>query len=220
MAKRKMLIIIGVIVLLPAIGVGWWLVSPLFLSTTVDETLPAAVVSQASSDQPTAPSTSQASAEQPTAPSTPQASAEQSTSSSTPQASAEQSTAASTPQASSEQSAEAVVMKRGALQDADDFHQGSGQAVFYKTADGSTVLRLEDINVTNGPDLYVYLSPHPAPATSEEVQAEGYANLGKLRGNIGNLNYPIPADVDVSKQQSVVIYCLAFHVVFSIAPLQ
>jgi hypothetical protein len=40
-----------------------------------------------------------------------------------------------------------------------------------------------------------------------------------LKGNIGSQNYEIPADVDVSQYQSVVIYCMPFHVVFSTATL-
>ena len=44
-------------------------------------------------------------------------------------------------------------------------------------------------------------------------------DLGKLKGNIGNQNYAIPEDVDVSIQMTVVIYCVPFHVFFSIAAL-
>jgi hypothetical protein len=34
----------------------------------------------------------------------------------------------------------------------------SGMAILGKTADGSVVLRLQHLQATNGPDLYVYLS--------------------------------------------------------------
>ena len=40
------------------------------------------------------------------------------------------------------------------------------------------------------------------------------------KGNKGNQNYPIPDDVDVDSQMSVVIYCVPFSVVFSVATLQ
>jgi hypothetical protein len=43
--------------------------------------------------------------------------------------------------------------------------------------------------------------------------------LGPLKGNIGNQNYAIPEDVDLSQFSSVVIYCKPFHVVFSYATL-
>ena len=37
---------------------------------------------------------------------------------------------------------------------------------------------------------------------------------------MGSQNYPIPAGVDVAGLRSVVIYCLPFQVVFSVAVLK
>ena len=113
-----------------------------------------------------------------------------------------------------------VGLKRGEFTDADRFHQGSGQATIYQLPDGSHVLRLENLDVTNGPDLRVILSPSPNPQSSAEVKGQGYVELDKLKGNRGNQNYPIPAGFDVDPIQSVVIYCKPFRVIFSIASLQ
>ena len=52
------------------------------------------------------------------------------------------------------------------------------------------------------------------------MKSFGYVNIGKLKGNKGNQNYPIPDEVDVSIQGSVVIYCVPFHVIFSVASLR
>ena len=114
--------------------------------------------------------------------------------------------------------AQAVAM--GSFKDADAFHRGSGTATIYRTPDGNHLLRLENLEVTNGPALHVVLSPHPAPERSEQVKQEGYVDLGDLKGNRGNQNYPIPAGVDVSIHKSVVIYCYPFAVVFSVATLE
>ncbi len=113
-----------------------------------------------------------------------------------------------------------VGLKQGEFTDADRFHQGSGQATIYRLPDGSHVLRLENLDVTNGPDLRVILSPSPNPESSADVKAQGYVELDKLKGNRGNQNYPIPAGFDVGPIQSVVIYCKPFKVIFSIASLQ
>ena len=113
---------------------------------------------------------------------------------------------------------QAVAM--GSFKDADAFHRGSGTATIYRTPDGSEVLRLEDLNVTNGPALHVVLSTHPDPERSEQVKQEGYVDLGDLKGNRGNQNYPIPAGVDTSIHKSVVVYCYPFAVVFSVATLE
>jgi len=80
-------------------------------------------------------------------------------------------------------------------------------------------LRFENFQVTNGPDLYVYLAVHPEPRSRQDV-APGYVSLGKLKGNIGAQNYEIPAGTDLAKYRSVVIYCQPFHVVFATATLQ
>ena len=113
---------------------------------------------------------------------------------------------------------QAVAM--GSFKDADAFHRGSGTATIYRTPDGSEVLRLENLDVTNGPALHVVLSTHPDPERSEQVKQEGYVDLGDLKGNRGNQNYPIPAGVDTSIHKSVVIYCYPFAVVFSVATLE
>lgn len=114
----------------------------------------------------------------------------------------------------------AVKLKAGEFRDADRVHKGSGQAALYQGPDGAHLLRLENLNVTNGPDLHVILSPHPDPKSQGDIKGPGYVDLGKLKGNQGNQNYEIPDDVDIGAQQSVVVYCKPFHVIFSVASLQ
>lgn len=108
-------------------------------------------------------------------------------------------------------------LARGSFTDADSFHKGSGLARVVRDGSGRA-LRLEDFRVTNGPDLYVYLAAHAQPRSREDVD-QGFVNLGRLKGNIGAQTYEIPADVDLARYRSVVIYCLRFHVIFSTATL-
>jgi len=56
---------------------------------------------------------------------------------------------------------------------------------------GGNVLRLGDLVVTNGPDLYVYLST--------DKSASDFVNLGRLKANIGNQHYQIPEGKDMNK---------------------
>ena len=112
-----------------------------------------------------------------------------------------------------------MALKDGEFKDADSFHRGSGQATIFSTPDGGYLLRLEELSVTNGPALHVFLSPHEDPGNPGEVKTPGYVDLGKLKGNKGNQNYPIPADLDIATINSVVIYCKPFSVVFSVATL-
>ncbi|NOJ30480.1 MAG: hypothetical protein DA328_09975, partial [Nitrososphaeraceae archaeon] len=70
----------------------------------------------------------------------------------------------------------------GTLIDAGDgFHMASGNVQILKIIDGSQVLRFENLDVTNGPDLYVYLAT--------DTDAKDFVSLGKLKGNMGNQNY-------------------------------
>ena len=114
--------------------------------------------------------------------------------------------------------AQPEAIARGELQDGDSSHKGSGRVTLYRLPGGAHLLRLEGINVTNGPALHVLLAEAARPANRAEVH-QGYLDLGGLKGNIGSQNYEVPADEDVSKFKSVVIYCLPFHVVFSTATL-
>ena len=111
-------------------------------------------------------------------------------------------------------------IKAGEFKDADSFHKGSGQATIYTGPDGSFLLRLENLDVTNGPALHVYLSRHEDPDNPGEVKDSGFIDLGDLKGNRGNQNYPIPSDVDITGYNSIVIYCKPFEVVFSVATLR
>ncbi len=91
--------------------------------------------------------------------------------------------------------AEPVKLLSGQFQGADSFHQGSGDAGIYELDDGSLLLRFDDIDVTNGPDLHVILSPVGSAEDRDDVMTPGYMDLGGLKGNRGSQNYDIPAGV-------------------------
>lgn len=114
--------------------------------------------------------------------------------------------------------AEVATLAKGTFTDADAFHKGSGTALIARVG-ADRVLRLEEFRVTNGPDLYVYLAAHPQPRSRAELE-QGHVSLGRLKGNIGSQNYPIPSSLRLDAYQSVVIYCRRFHVLFSTATLR
>ena len=102
----------------------------------------------------------------------------------------------------------------------DAIHQGEGTATVLRLAHGERVLRLEDdFRVTNGPDLYVYLSGAEAPRSGGELHDSGAVEIARLKGNVGGQNYDLPADLDLSQFRSVVIFCRRFTTVFSTAEL-
>lgn len=97
-------------------------------------------------------------------------------------------------------------------------HSAEGRAVVYELDGGKRSLRLEDFSVTNGPDLFVVLSPNADPAS--EGIGSSYVQLEALKGNTGSQNYELAADVDLNAFKSIVIWCRSFNVVFGFAPLQ
>lgn len=101
------------------------------------------------------------------------------------------------------------VMKGEALFQA-SAHEVSGTALLIDT-NGEEVLRFEDFQTINGPDLRVYLAA--------DLDAEDYIDLGELKATKGNINYALPKDVDLSKYKYVLIWCRAFSVLFSYAEL-
>ncbi|MEL6892948.1 MAG: DM13 domain-containing protein, partial [Actinomycetota bacterium] len=72
-------------------------------------------------------------------------------------------------------------------------------------------LRLENFESNNGPDLNVYLVNPDDPSD--------FVDLGDLKGNIGDQNYEIPADVDLDRYSRVSIWCVRFGVGFGQADL-
>ena len=125
-----------VAILIPALALalplGWYLGSPLILTTTIDEPAPIAA----------APSPSASFAG-------PSASA----------GSDVPSPASSPPAAADTTTVPAPLLLTGTFHGSDDFHFGRGTARLIETSSGVYVVRLEDFAVRNGPDLHVYLSP-------------------------------------------------------------
>jgi electron transfer DM13 len=93
----------------------------------------------------------------------------------------------------------------------------AGNATLGKTSDGKVILRFENLNSANGPDLHVYLSKQASPASTQQVM-DG-VEVGKLKATQGTSNYELAASTDITQYKSVVIYCKSFSVVFGYANL-
>ncbi len=186
-----------VLLSLVAFVLAWFQPQKLFIDERVDEALPVAMASPTDAGTPT-PS--------PTAP--------------TP---TEPSPTAMTPSPSPEPSPEPpeptgpVTLARGRFRSLE--HQTTGVARIVELEDGRRILRFEDLNTSNGPDLRVYLSEIPA-GDDWYAYGERFVDLGDLKGNLGSQNYRIPDGVDLSRIRSAVIWCRRFTVGFGVAPLR
>ena len=71
-------------------------------------------------------------------------------------------------------------------------------------------LRFENFQVTNGPELHVYMTINGDATTG--------IDLGKLKGSVGDQNYDLHG-TDTKTYDTVVIYSAPFHVYFAKAKL-
>ena len=111
--------------------------------------------------------------------------------------------------------ASAAVISTGRFRDLE--HPTTGVAKIIRLADGKRIVRLEDFHTSSGPDVVVMLSSTPASEDGWRAYDDGaFVNLGALRGNVGAQNYTIPANVDLGRYRSVVIW---FTVGFGAAPI-
>ncbi len=98
-------------------------------------------------------------------------------------------------------------------------HGTTGSARIVELEDGSRFVRLEDLDTSDGPDLRVYLTDQPVSDDWGVWDDGRYVDLGALKGNVGDSNYRIPEDVDLSGFRTAVIWCRRFTVGFGVAPI-
>ena len=97
-------------------------------------------------------------------------------------------------------------------------YSGEGQAVVLNDGTAQRFLRFENFSTDNGPDLRVYLTASDANGDSGAFD-DDFVDLGVLKGNIGDQNYEIPTDVDLSVYDTVVVWCVRFSTPFTAADL-
>jgi hypothetical protein len=98
-------------------------------------------------------------------------------------------------------------------------HETRGSASIYQLADGRHTLRLSEFETSNGPDVHVYLTAAEVDKGNDSIKQAGFIDLGSMKGNKGDQNYEIPADVDLNKFRNVTIWCARFGVNFGQAAL-
>src|SRR5437588_8988031 len=104
------------------------------------------------------------------------------------------------------------VVLQGMLRRVDAVHYGSGRVTLTASELGR-VLRFEGVDIAGAPNMFVYLSDR------SDGQPGHYNDLGPLKATNGSFNYTVPEDLDLSGVRAVVIWCRAFSVTVTYAPL-
>jgi len=87
----------------------------------------------------------------------------------------------------------------------------SGDAKIYTTGTMHT-LALENVMISNGPDLHVYIS--------KEILPVNYIDLGRLQSVSGNQLYEISGNPDFTQYKYVLIHCQRYNHLFGSAELR
>jgi len=101
-------------------------------------------------------------------------------------------------------------------------HETAGQVKILELEDGSRVLRIEDLETSDGPQLEVWITDAPVIEGLDGwfVFDDGaYESLGELKATQGNQNYELPEGLNLDQFSSVSIWCSRFAVSFGAAEL-
>ena len=94
----------------------------------------------------------------------------------------------------------------------DGIHNAEGMAREISLENRKQFIRFENFKVTNGSDLFVYLAT--------DKSASDFVDIGRLKANNGIQNYEVPEGTDLTKYDTVLIWCKAFSVLFGSADLK
>jgi hypothetical protein len=89
-------------------------------------------------------------------------------------------------------------------------HDVEGRALLLEDQ-GRIILRFEDFETVNGPNLHIYLAA--------DLEGQDFIDLGEIKATKGNVNYDIPTGTDTAKYNKVLVWCVPFRVLFSYAEL-
>jgi hypothetical protein len=107
------------------------------------------------------------------------------------------------PELAEVRSGEAREIARGRFSPVD--LKGRGTATLYELPGGRLALRLAGFGTDPNPDLDVWLSAAPEPVNTRRIFEATHITVGPLKATIGDQNYLLPEDVDVSRIRSVAV---------------
>lgn len=114
-----------------------------------------------------------------------------------------------------------TTLAQGVFTQGDSTYTINGTVVVTEDS-GARVISFRDFNVTNGPDLFVYIvtSPNTDNQTVKEAVREGkFVNIGALKGNKGNQTYTLPPEIELNENTVISIWCRRFSRNFGSADL-
>lgn len=102
-----------------------------------------------------------------------------------------------------------------------DAHQTAGRATVYQQPNGSRILTLSNFSTSNAAVLHVILLDGSKLVHGQHLTLNntGDRDLGQLKATHGEQSYPLSADVDLDRFNTVAIYSAAPNTIFGTATL-
>ena len=94
-----------------------------------------------------------------------------------------------------------------------------GKASLIKTEAGKLEIHFENFKVTSGPNLHIYLTSLDPVPFKQGVVLPDAIDLGALQATSGDQTYAVPDGIDLTKVNTVVVWCQDFSVGFVAAKL-
>ncbi|MEM7616695.1 MAG: DM13 domain-containing protein [Pseudomonadota bacterium] len=113
----------------------------------------------------------------------------------------------------------ARMLAAGDFSDINSVYRASGRAQLLDGGD-LQILRFTDFNVSNAPNLEVWLSTEADITDSSDVRAANVLPVAALERNRGDQIYVLPEGLDVSRYRSVLIWSTEFGVLYGVANLE
>ncbi|MCS6871258.1 MAG: DM13 domain-containing protein [Anaerolineae bacterium] len=116
---------------------------------------------------------------------------------------------------------DAQVILTARFAELDALRSARGTVTFYRLIDDSVLLRFDDFEVTNAPQLAVYLSSNEAPQSVQELGGiVPEFPVGELVGTFGSQQFVIPRELRLERYRSVVIVSEGLQLIYGIARLR
>lgn len=80
--------------------------------------------------------------------------------------------------------------------------------------DQTVIVFADDFRAARGPDLKVFLSPKTVSDVTGKTAVDGSVLLGELTATKGTQEYVVPAGVNLSDFESVLVHCEAYSVLW------
>ena len=98
-----------------------------------------------------------------------------------------------------------------------ELYSAAGEVSIYLFSDDRKLLRIDNLQVVNGPELYIALLVEPFPLTIADLGRD-YQDWPLLSPK-GNQNYEIPPELNIYRYRSVVIYDRRYGIIFAVAQI-